>query len=156
MSLGRPLNINIWIFTKVWISAFHYFVKRRMGYWGSHEQPSSCGQPQLSVFTYQCSYVYSVYTDVYDTAIPWYVLIYRYLWDFFSNFCFFRCPYKKAYNRKNIKNYKRKRIYKNFYAVKCILQYSVYMCEFLKFFTLPGIALFVFPLRIYTKTNKIH
>lgn len=69
---------------------------------------------------------------------------------------FFRCPYKKAYNRKNIKNYKRKRIYKNFYAVKCILQYSVYMCEFLKFFTLPGIALFVFPLRIYTKTNKIH
>lgn len=112
MSLERPLNINIWTFTKVWISAFHYFVKRRMGYWGSHEQPSSCGQPQLSVFTYQCTYAYNVYTYVYDTAIPWYVFTYRYLWVFFSNFCFFRYPYEKAYNRKNIKNYKKKKYIK--------------------------------------------
>lgn len=130
MSLERPLNINIWIFTKAWISAFHYSVKRRMGYWGSHEQPSSCGQPQLSVFTYQCTYAYSVYAYVYDTAIPWYVLTYRYLWDFFSNFCFFLDAHiKKRIIEKKIKNYKRKGICKNFYAVKRIVQYSVYMCE---------------------------
>ena len=32
MSLVGPLNTNIWVFTRVWISAFRYFVERRTGW----------------------------------------------------------------------------------------------------------------------------